>query len=78
MNDEKNTKGKHIKGITCDVTNCAYHGKENCCHADSIAVGPSYAQSSSETVCATLSQRKIAIAKNSRLHSQAYILRVCK
>ncbi len=58
MHDENNAKGKHIKGITCDVTNCVFHGKENCCHAECIAVGPSYAQSSSETVCATFKPKE--------------------
>ena len=50
---EENNTGKTIKGISCDVSNCAFHGKENSCHANCISVGPSYAQSSSETVCAT-------------------------
>ena len=46
-------KCKPIKGIVCDVKNCKYHDKENSCTAGEIAVGPSYALSSSETVCAT-------------------------
>ena len=45
--------GKEIKGIVCDVKNCVYHDKENCCCAGQIAVGPSHAESSSDTVCAT-------------------------
>lgn len=45
--------GKEIKGITCDVRNCVYHDTSNCCMAGHIAVGPSYAHSSSDTVCAT-------------------------
>ncbi len=44
---------KHIKGIVCDVCNCVHHAEGNCCTASQIAVGPSYAESSSETVCAT-------------------------
>ena len=56
MFEENNSKC--IKGINCDVSNCAYHGKENSCHADCIAVGPSYAQSSSETVCATFKPKE--------------------
>ena len=44
---------KKNKSIVCDVRNCVYHDKDNHCTASQIAVGPSYAQSSSETVCAT-------------------------
>ena len=51
-------KCKPIKGISCDVKNCQYHEKENCCTAGEIAVGPSYAHSSSETVCATFKPRE--------------------
>ena len=45
--------GKQIQGVVCDVHNCVYHNKENCCMAGKIAVGPSYAKDSSDTVCAT-------------------------
>ena len=48
---------KVINGIVCDVCNCTYHDKENRCHAESIAVGPSYATSSADTVCATFEQK---------------------
>lgn len=50
--------GKEIKGIVCDVKNCVYHDRENCCHAGQIAVGPSNAQSSSDTVCATFKPKE--------------------
>lgn len=54
FNDEKTPKGgKHIKGITCDVKNCVYHDGDAYCTADRIAVGPTYASSTSDTVCAT-------------------------
>ena len=44
---------KRIKGIMCDVKNCAYHnGKSECC-AGCISVGPSSAESSSATACVT-------------------------
>lgn len=46
-------KCKHIRGIACDVKNCAYHEGECYCTADRIAVGPSHACSSTETVCVT-------------------------
>jgi hypothetical protein len=48
---------KHIKGIMCDVKNCAYHyGKSECC-AVCISVGPSSAESSSATACVTFKPR---------------------
>lgn len=50
---EKSCHHKHIDGIVCDVKNCVHHDRENQCCASSISVGPSDAQSSSETVCAT-------------------------
>ncbi|MBR2951657.1 MAG: DUF1540 domain-containing protein [Clostridia bacterium] len=46
-------ENKKNKGIVCDVRKCVYHDKDNYCTASQIAVGPSYAESSSETVCAT-------------------------
>lgn len=49
---------KHIKGIVCDVHNCAHHDGECYCTADKIAVGPSYACSCTDTVCATFKQKQ--------------------
>lgn len=54
-----NSRAKHIKGIKCDVNNCVYHDGSNYCTADQIAVGPSYAKSCTETVCATFKQRTL-------------------
>lgn len=49
----------HInKGISCDVKNCYYHQGESYCTADRIVVGPSFATSSTDTVCATFKQEK--------------------
>lgn len=42
-----------IDGIKCDVQNCVYHKKDNSCEAGNIEVGPGYANSSEETICAT-------------------------
>lgn len=53
MSESKKCGCKHIKGITCDVHNCQYHDTENCCTAEQINVGPNYATSSADTVCAT-------------------------
>ena len=48
---------KHIKGICCNVKNCEYHDCDTHCTATEIAVGPSSAQSSADTVCATFKQK---------------------
>ena len=48
----------HIKGICCDVKNCVFHDGETDCIAGHIAVGPSYASSCTDTVCATFKQRE--------------------
>ena len=52
------TNKDHIKGIKCDVKNCVYHDCDTYCTAGQIAVGPSFATSSSDTVCATFKERK--------------------
>lgn len=50
---------QHIRGITCDVKNCTYHDGDNYCTASKINVGPSYATSSTDTVCATFKEKKM-------------------
>lgn len=57
-NERKGCCSKPNKGIVCDVKNCVYHEGGNCCMAEQIAVGPSYAVSSSETVCATFKPKE--------------------
>lgn len=42
-----------IRGIKCEVTNCQYHDKNNCCTAGNIKVGHTYANSTEDTVCET-------------------------
>ena len=44
---------KHNEGIKCDVKNCVYHDGECYCTAGNIHVGPSHAEKSADTVCAT-------------------------
>ena len=56
---ETNKTGKHLKGVACDVKNCAFHDGECCCAANRIAVGPSYANTSGETVCATFKPKSL-------------------
>ena len=65
MNRETDMRGcsagsnkDHIQGIRCDVKNCMYHDCETYCTAKQIAVGPSHACSSADTVCATFKERK--------------------
>ena len=45
-------------GIVCEVKNCVYHDCETYCTAEKIAVGPSYATTSSDTICATFKQKE--------------------
>ena len=56
--DTNKASKEHIKGICCNVKNCVYHDCETYCTADQIAVGPSSACSSSETLCATFKEKK--------------------
>ncbi|MBP3436595.1 MAG: DUF1540 domain-containing protein [Clostridia bacterium] len=58
--DQKNVCGcnKALKGINCDVTHCTYNAEGTSCHAPEISVGPSYANSSAETICATFKPRE--------------------
>ena len=42
---------KHIEGIVCDVKNCQYHDCETHCTAKQILVGPSKADTSTDTAC---------------------------
>ena len=66
MNHETETRGcataknckEHIKGIRCAVKNCMYHDCETYCMAGEIAVGPSNATTSADTICATFKEKK--------------------
>lgn len=50
---KKVVKKDHISGIHCDVTNCAFHDPNCKCSANQIKVGPTFASSSTDTVCST-------------------------
>ena len=50
---------KHLKGVVCDATKCTYHDGDSCCAADRISIGPSFASSSGETVCATFKPKNL-------------------
>lgn len=60
MDMNKNcANGKCVnEGITCDVKNCQYHSGECNCTAEMIKVGPNFACTSAETVCATFKAKK--------------------
>ncbi len=45
--------------IFCNVKNCEYHGEDCTCHAERIAVGPNYASSCTDTVCATFKPKTL-------------------
>lgn len=49
---------KCIKGVVCDVKNCAYHSGENNCCAGTISVGPREASCSANTNCATFKPKE--------------------
>ena len=49
---------KPIKGVMCDVRNCAYHSGANECHAGCICVGPHEANCSANTACATFKPKE--------------------
>ena len=58
MMDTNCNNGKCVnQGITCDVKNCQYHTGDCHCTAEKINVGPSYATSCTDTVCATFKQK---------------------
>lgn len=44
---------KEIKGISCEVKNCKYHGMANNCTAGHIKVGNQTATKVSDTACET-------------------------
>ena len=47
-----------IKGISCDVKNCAYHSGDHMCCAGNIYVGPCEADCSANTSCVTFKPRE--------------------
>ena len=57
MNNEDKSK-KPIKGVICDAVNCEYNTGDGECHAKQISVGPLYASSCTDTVCATFRKRE--------------------
>lgn len=65
MNHENETdKGcgcAHIKGVCCDVKNCVHHDTADCCTAERITIGPSYASTGSDTACATFKPKDSAM-----------------
>lgn len=53
-------EGKEMNSqIVCRVQNCAYHCEDCSCSASQIAVGPTYATSGKDTVCATFKPKEL-------------------
>lgn len=48
-----NCPSKIIEGIKCNVTNCVHHNPGYKCDAGCIEVGPSHANNTNESYCAT-------------------------
>ncbi len=46
-----------IDGVKCDVTNCRYHGPNDCCQADGIRVESHNAMRKAETFCGTFESK---------------------
>ncbi len=53
--EEKQTNSQ----IVCGVKNCVYHCGDCSCKAEQIAVGPTYASTSADTVCATFKSKEL-------------------
>lgn len=51
----ENKKCDHeiVSGIKCEVKNCTYHDESHNCHAGSIKVGPTEAETTTDTICET-------------------------
>lgn len=58
MDNSRKTIGgsEALAGVGCEVTNCVYNEQMHC-SADEILVAPSYASSTSETLCSTFRAR---------------------
>ena len=56
---------QHIHGIVCDVTSCAYHDGDSFCTARRVHVGPLYANTTGQTLCATFKPREMGASTHS-------------
>ena len=56
--EEKKCKKKNT-AVMCDVKNCSFNDGQHYCTAKQIAVGPSYASSCTDTVCATFRPKSL-------------------
>ena len=57
--EEQFVPGRSDEQIVCRVQNCAYHCGDCKCTASQIAVGPTYASSGKDTVCATFKPKEL-------------------
>ena len=58
MNECDCKQESKIRGVVCDVKNCAFHDGVNDCFAGTISVGPRDADCSANTACATFKPRE--------------------
>ncbi len=47
----------HIRGVSCCVKNCLHNDESGYCTAPSISIGPGYASSCTDTVCASFKKK---------------------
>jgi hypothetical protein len=60
MNEQtgrKSSENDCLSGVHCDVSNCTYNDKKCNCYADKINVGPTFANKTDDTICATFKQQ---------------------
>lgn len=57
MKETETREKHHIRGVRCDVESCAFHDGVNYCTAEEVKIGPSYAVSSTQTICASYRPR---------------------
>lgn len=51
--EKRENKKQNDGKVVCEVKNCVYHKGECDCTAERIAIGPTFATESTDTVCAT-------------------------
>jgi len=47
---------EHLQDVRCDVKNCVYN-EDECCFANDIKIGPSYAATQADTICGTFKEQ---------------------
>ena len=55
---ESKNGSRYILGINCDVKTCYFNDSCEHCTAEKIDVGPTYAATSNDTICATFKPKE--------------------